>query len=130
MTLGVRALLVKDGNVILVRHTYVPGWHLPGGGVEPGESFGDALRREIDEEAGAVLTGAPELFGLYRNRGRDHVALYVCRDWERHRTLRLPNFEIAASELFPFDRLPEDATAATLARLREVFAGVPPSPDW
>jgi ADP-ribose pyrophosphatase YjhB (NUDIX family) len=130
MTLGVRALLVKDGQVLLVKHTYVPGWHLPGGGVEPGESFGEALRREVGEEAGAVLTGEPQLFALYRNRGRDHVALYVCREWERPRAPALPSFEIAASELYPLDRLPDDTTAATLARLREVIAGEPSSPDW
>ena len=82
MTLGVRAVMLQDGKVVLVRHTYVSGWYLPGGGVEVGESTADALTREIAEEAGAVLTGPAELFGIYRNAHadlRDHVALYVCR---------------------------------------------------
>ena len=33
-----------------------------------------------------MLTGPAELFGIYRNAHadvRDHVALFVCRDWER-----------------------------------------------
>ena len=47
MTLGVRALLVADGGVVLVRHTYTPGWYLPGGGVERGESVAEAVRREV-----------------------------------------------------------------------------------
>ena len=46
MTLGVRGLLIKDDRVVLVKHSYVPGWYLPGGGVEPGESArrGDGAR--------------------------------------------------------------------------------------
>lgn len=133
MTLGVRAVLLKDGHVTLVRHTYVPGWYFPGGGVEPGESIGEALAREISEEAGAVLTGAADLFAIYRNAHadpRDHVALFVCRAWERRGSLRLPNREIVAAELFPLDALPADTTQATRARLREVMDGEMPSPDW
>ena len=78
MTLGVRAALIRGEEVLLVKHGYVPGWYFPGGGVEAGETFGEALEREVLEEAGARLTGPPQLFGLYRNAHasrRDHVAL-------------------------------------------------------
>ncbi len=133
MTLGVRAVLLKGNRVVLVKHTYVPGWHFPGGGVETGESLGEALEREIREEAGAALTGPPELFAIYRNaRGHraDHVALYVCREWEAREMPRLPNREIVACESFPADDLPDDVSPATRARLREVLAGEPPPADW
>jgi ADP-ribose pyrophosphatase YjhB (NUDIX family) len=133
MTLGVRAMLLKDGHVVLVRHTYVDGWHLPGGGVEVGESAHAALAREIAEETGAVLTGPAELFGLYRNAHadpRDHVALFVGRAWERRGKLKIPNREIAALQLFPIGALPADTSLGTRARVREVFAGEPPAPDW
>ena len=101
--------------------------------MESGESVSEALAREIREESGAVLTGPAELFGIYRNAHadpRDHVALFVCRSWERHGTLKLPNREILASELFPLAALPAGTTPATRARLREVLDGKPPSPDW
>ena len=133
MTLGVRAALFKDGQVVLVRHTYVSGWFLPGGGVEAGESVTGALIREIAEEAGAVLTGPAELFAIYRNAHadpRDHVALYVCRQWEKRHVLKLPNREIRASELFPLDALPAETSAGTRARLREIVEGVPRSSEW
>lgn len=133
MTLGVRAMLLKDECVLLVRHSYVPGWYFPGGGVEPGESLADALAREIAEEAGAKLTGPAQLFGVYRNEKahkRDHVALFVCRDWDQRSVPKIPNFEIVDIELFPFSALPPDATAATRARIEEVLNGELPSPDW
>ena len=39
MTLGVRAACFDDeGRVFLVRHSYVKGWHMPGGGLERGET--------------------------------------------------------------------------------------------
>lgn len=133
MTLGVRAVLLKDGQVVLVRHTYVSGWFFPGGGVEVGESVSEALVREIAEEAGAILTAPAELFGIYRNAHadrRDHVALFVCRAWEQQKPLALPNREILASEMFPLDELPPDTSKGTRARLREVLGGEPPTPDW
>jgi ADP-ribose pyrophosphatase YjhB (NUDIX family) len=133
MTLGVRAVLLRNEQVVLVKHTYVPGWSLPGGGVERGESLGEALEREVREEVGAVLTGPPRLFAIYRNSGvhrGDHVALYVCRDWSQRESPRAPNLEIAACDLFPLSDLPADATPATSARIREVVGGAPPASDW
>lgn len=133
MTLGVRAMLLKDGGVILVKHSYMPGWYLPGGGVEAGETLAEALAREVAEEAGAALTGPPQLFGLYRNPQadrRDHVGLFICREWEQRFTPKVPNAEIVACELFPLHALPSGITPATEARLREVLGGAPQSADW
>ena len=133
MTLGVRGVLIKNGAIILVKHSYVPGWYFPGGGVEVGESVADALRREISEETGIRLTAPPALFGIYRNAHadvRDHVALFVCRDFERDAAAKFPNGEIVACEPFPVDYLPPDVSTGTAARLREVLGGLPPAADW
>ena len=135
MTLGVRAMLLAEGRVVLVKHSYLPGWYLPGGGVEAGESLGEALAREILEEAGATLTGPAELFSVYRNAGvdrRDHVGLFVCRHWKRVAAARPrpPSREIVACESFPVDALPEDVTPATRLRLAEVLSAAPAAVDW
>ena len=130
MTLGVRAAVIDaEGRVFLVRHTYVRGWYLPGGGVERGETFGDALARELLEEGGITLTGAPELRSLHHNRGRDHVAFYIVRDFTQA-AAKQPDWEIAEAGFFSPDALPEGATPATRARVAEVFDGAPVSADW
>ena len=132
MTLGVRAMLIDGDQILLVKHSYVPGWYLPGGGVEAGESLGEALAREIREETGAEFLAPPELFGVYRHPGpprRDHIALYVCREWRRG-TEKIANREILAAELFPLTQLPADAAPSTIGRLREVLSGDSPAIDW
>lgn len=133
MTLGVRAVVIDaQDRVLLIQHTYVSGWYLPGGGVEPGETAGAALARELREEGGIALEGAPVLHGVFFNRRvsrRDHVALYVVRDFRQAETPQ-PNFEIVAHGFFPRDALPEGTTAATRARLAEIFDGTPVSETW
>jgi 8-oxo-dGTP pyrophosphatase MutT (NUDIX family) len=134
MTLGVRAAVFDgQGQVFLVRHSYVPGWYLPGGGVEPGETLAGALDRELMEEGGIALDEPANLFGLYLNRQisrRDHVALFVSHDWQQTKPPRVPNLEIVDYGFFPPDALPEDATAATRRRLEEILKGAALSPEW
>lgn len=133
MTLGVRGAIFDSGNrVFLVRHGYVPGWYLPGGGVEPGETFADALEREVLEEANIRLEAPGELFGIYLNRAisrRDHVAVYVCRSWsEAGPPVR--NMEIVDSGFHPLDALPPDTTPGTRRRLAEIAGGAAQSAAW
>ncbi|WP_246657302.1 NUDIX domain-containing protein [Methylocystis sp. B8] len=133
MTLGVRGLVLDDQNrVLLVRHTYVSGFYLPGGGVESGETLMDALERELHEEANVLLDEPPELFGLYFNRrfsARDHVALYLVRSF-RLTQPHVPDREIAEAGFFTLDALPADTTPATRARISEALEKAPISPYW
>jgi ADP-ribose pyrophosphatase YjhB (NUDIX family) len=132
MTLGVRAVVAREGRILLVRHTYVSGWHLPGGGVEKGETVLEALAREVEEEGAVRLLGPPALHGLFFNRRaspRDHVLVYVAREFEVMGP-RAPDHEIAEAAFFPLDALPEGVSQATHARLSEVFGGAPIDPYW
>jgi 8-oxo-dGTP pyrophosphatase MutT (NUDIX family) len=133
MTLGVRGVVLDDDNkVFLVRHSYVAGWHLPGGGVEVGETFLEALRRELVEEGRIELTGEPVLHGLFFNghvSRRDHVAVYVVRQFRQDR-LPKPNHEIVECGFYAAGALPAETTRGTRLRIAEVLDGAKPIATW
>jgi ADP-ribose pyrophosphatase YjhB (NUDIX family) len=133
MTLGVRAVVLDpDQRVFLVKHSYVSGWHLPGGGVEVGETFRDALRRELMEEGRIELVDEPRLLGIFLNRHvsrRDHVAVYVVNGFRQDRRPE-PNREIIATGFFEAGRLPPDTTTGTLLRIAEVLDSRPVIATW
>lgn len=134
MTMGVRAVVLDGATraVFLVRHTYVPGWHLPGGGVEAGETVYEALVKELREEGNIVAEARPRLVGIYFNRRasrRDHVAVFLVERF-RQTAPKAPDGEIAESGFFPLDRLPRGVTAATRRRIAEALGEREADADW
>ena len=129
VTLGVRTVVLGPRGIFLVRHVYVAGWYLPGGGVDRGESAEAAAVRELREEGGLKCLGRPALHGFYRNGRRDHVACYVVRDVEVAGPATHA-WEIAEAGWFASDGLPEGTTPATRARIMEVLGNHEAAPDW
>lgn len=133
MTVGARVMVVDGDKVLLIRHTYVPGWQFPGGGVGPGETFEEAGARETLEETGYRVTGPMELFGLYHNSSpvtdRDHVAFFVAKSFKKEFE-RKPNHEIAEVGWFDRHALPDKVTPATSQRIDEYFDKVEKRSIW
>lgn len=133
LTMGAQGVVLDgDNRVLLVKHTYRPGWHFPGGGIEKNETVATALQRELQEEVGVELSGAPVLFGIYANFRAfpsDHIALFVVRDWQRPNAPK-PNREIAMQDFFGIEELPEDTIMPVRRRLNEVLANSPPDESW
>lgn len=131
-TLGVRGLVTDaQGRVLLLEHSYVPGWHLPGGGVDPGETPEAAVARELEEEAGVRPLERPRLLSVHDN-GRsfpgDHVLLYRIRRWTA--APASAQGEILRTGWFASDALPDETTGATRRRLAEALGGGEPDPYW
>lgn len=131
--MGVRGIVLdKDGRVLLIRHTYTPGWTFPGGGVEIGETAEEALGRELIEEANIQITGRPVLHGAFHQphfSRRDHVLTYVIRDFTWSGPPK-PNHEIAECGFFPASALPAGMSAGARRRLDEVLNGAAADRHW
>jgi 8-oxo-dGTP pyrophosphatase MutT (NUDIX family) len=131
-TLGVRGLVLDgEGRVLLVEHTYIHGWHMPGGGVERGETTEQAMAKELREEAGVEIIGRPRLLSIHDN-GRhfpgDHVLLYRVDHWRPVPSTQ--RGEISRIGFFAPDDLPEGTTRATRARIKEALEGVEADLMW
>lgn len=104
MTLGVRVLVLNQHNqILLVKHTYVSGWHLPGGGVDYDEDVVTAARREVFEETGISELSDLQFVSLKLNRSvsrRDHVSYFKARTSEN--IVANQSLEIAEQGFFSF----------------------------
>lgn len=132
MTMGVRVAAFDDKRrIFLVRHTYVSGWHLPGGGIERGEAALEAVHKELQEEGNLVVKGEPELLAAFYNThvtNRDHVLFYKC-NVEQTKT-KQNDHEIAEAGFFDLTSLPDGLTSATKRRIDEIAAGLGHPVKW
>ncbi len=131
VTLGVRVLLIRQDQVLLVRHTYLKGWFLPGGGVKRHETFEQAARREAREEVGAEIHTL-KFVGAYSNFAElksDHNLVFSSTDFVLHEK---HDHEIAEARFFGLDALPQDVWPGHRLRLEEYRAGLPSpqSGEW
>ena len=118
--------MIQDGAVLLVKHTYDAGWHMPGGGLKRGETLEAAVRREAAEETGAILKQL-YLLGIYSSFHQaksDHVAVFVSEAFTL--TERIDRAEIEQAVFFPLDALLAQTSEGTRRRLADYQQGTGP----
>ena len=114
--------LIENGDRILLQDRVKADWRgyaLPGGHVEPGESFVDAVIREMREETGYTVIG-PRLVGVKQfpiENGRYVVLLFKATEW----TGQLRSSDEGRMEWVEYDRLPEIKTVDDLGELLRVM---------
>ncbi|MFO1034684.1 MAG: NUDIX domain-containing protein [Hyphomicrobiales bacterium] len=132
LTLGARTIVIdKDDRVLLVKQSYAPGWILPGGGVEFGETCEEAARRELHEEAAVTPKGPFLLHGVFSNHTHfpgDHLVVYVLREfaWSGF----TPTMEILEAKFFAAKDMPHDVQASSLRRIEELWGKRPIGLEW
>lgn len=91
--------------------------------MEKNEPVETALARELLEETGVVVSGRPQLFGIYSHHvifPGDHIALFVVREWQQPGK-PLNSREIAEQKFFGVGHLPNDIHPATARRITEII---------
>ncbi|MGN6365608.1 NUDIX domain-containing protein [Asticcacaulis taihuensis] len=131
-TLGVRGLVVNPkGEVLLIEHTYLEGWWLPGGGVDAGETAHQAVARELREEAGVNPLEQPRLLSVHSNERffpGDHVLLFRVVQYEA--VPMTSHAEIKNVGFFPLNALPDNINEGSLRRIKEALMGFHADPLW
>lgn len=122
--------MVQKNEVLLVWHTYLSGWYLPGGGLKRNETLEAAARREALEETGAKL-GEVKLLGIFSSFNQwktDHTVVFYCDDFV---VTGIPDKEIELVHSFLFSELPDYVYGSHRKLLESYMNGkVTPQGEW
>jgi ADP-ribose pyrophosphatase YjhB (NUDIX family) len=122
----VRAVVFKEGRILLVKEPNEAGWSVPGGWADVGESPSEAAARETLEESGYRVRPFRLLAAYDRDR-RGHPPMayhvyklvYLCRILDEE---PLPDVDTEGARFFGEDEIPElSATRVTRAQISRFF---------
>ena len=115
---GVKCVLTRGGDVLLVRHTYgdTERWELPGGGIKRREEPLAAARREIQEELGIEVRNWAMLGDLFERIDGKRDRLWCFSAELSDREIAIDRAELSEAAWFPRDDLPA-RTAKYVARI-------------
>lgn len=120
VTFGVKALVKKDDQVLLIKNTYRGKLMFPGGGVKKDETPEEAIKRELKEEVGVVVEKL-HLLGKYQSRREYKQDTIYFFEIDKYKTIRVPkSFEIDYWAFYDLNNLPSNVSPATKRRLENI----------
>jgi 8-oxo-dGTP pyrophosphatase MutT (NUDIX family) len=121
-TIGVNVAIFRAGEILLTQRKDFHVWCMPGGHIEPGETFPQAARREVQEETG-IDVRVSRLVGIYsRPRwGAYHIVVFVA-DVVGGGQVRQPG-EVIDMRFFGRDQLPDALLIGQRQRIMDAFSG-------
>lgn len=129
-TIGVRCMIIKDNEVFLIKHSYMPMWYHAGGAIDAKESPIIAIKRELMEEAGITCLADPELYGVYLNNSQNRDDFVIFYTISNITQIKVKCNEISDSRWFKIDNLPKDISPATKRRIEEYLGSRDKSDMW
>lgn len=124
----VTLILYKDGKVLLQKRQDNGTWAIHGGGIDPGETYIEALNREIKEELNIVPVN-PVLFGIYSGKklyniypNKDEVYVlnhvFFCEEYDGN--LSFNDGEVLETKWFRIDELPDNILGVDIPMLNDI----------
>ena len=123
LTILTNMCMVRDGDRVLVQRRNDPNWPgvvFPGGHVEEGESFTDAVIREVYEETG-IRIGHPRLCGLKQFWNREGLRYIVFLYRTETFTGEVRSSEEGEALWLPLDALKNESLPRGFADMIPVF---------
>lgn len=131
--LDVRAILIENARILLVKPVGDRQWYLPGGKVKNLESPLRALRRCLRDYCGMSLTKEPELLGFYHDEGKtrdDYISVYLCHHFDGFAQVQPDDHDLEKVAWFELENLPGTLTTGSHRRIGEFLKSKSTSDKW
>lgn len=131
MKVGVNVAVIEEEKILLTKREDFGVWCLPGGGVDEGESIGEAAVREAVEETGLEVK-LKRLIGIYSMpEARAWANLIVAFVGEAvGGSLKAQAGEVLEMKFFPMDEIPENLLWGHRQRISDAVNGKGESAVW
>ncbi len=116
---GVKCVIEYNDTILMVLNNYGKRrWTLPGGRIEKNETPSDAVRREVKEEVGIIVSEVRSLgeFLSTLEYKRDYIYCFCATT--NNKDIKIDPNEIYEASWFPINKIPEDRTEIASKILR------------
>lgn len=121
-SVGVKAIVLKEGTLLLVQQRWEDIWDLPGGLPHAGETLENAVRREVYEESGVHVHSLAEISVTYRTKAKlrnGWIVIFMANEWTQG---GVPwSLEIKRRAFFKLEDLPSNMPFQTRAQMSELL---------